>query len=474
MARFRWLAGLLLLWVSSAGADVIHLKDGRSIRVAAWHYSGDQLVFELSGGTVTIPRTLVDRVEVDRSSPPTAGQGEAPAATPTVPRHLPAGSVLTSLPAATGAGSPSDDAIRASIENLKRELRDNPLRRESASRQIAALLTTLANRANQKHDPTAEGLYREALTYDPRFLPALISLSAAYLAEGKDIYARSQIQEALVAYPKDPVLHALLGEVFYSQEDLRSAISEWETSLSFRADPRVSARLEKARREFAVDRDFARSEAPHFTLRYEGEGAAASTLGNSIRDYLEEEYGELSSRYNFIPPAPFVVLLYPKQEFHDVTQMPSGIGGLFDGKIRIPIGGLSALTSEVRSVLLHELTHAFVFGKTRGNCPRWLQEGLAQLAEGKTLRPSEERQLAGEFAASEGGAWYPGFTYPAALSFTRYLTDRFRFEALVDTLEKMGQGASAETALKEITREEFADLQDAWGKDLAHRVAGRH
>ena len=451
MARFRWLAGLLLLWVSSAGADVIHLKDGRSIRVAAWHYSGDQLVFELSGGTVTIPRTLVDRVEVDRSSPPTAGQGEAPATTPTVPRHLPAGSVLTSLPAATGAGSPSNDAIRASIENLKRELRDNPLRRESASRQIAALLTTLANRANQKHDPTAEGLYREALTYDPRFLPALISLSAAYLAEGKDIYARSQIH--------------LFGRQFL----VPGAVSQVG-----QVDPRVSARLEKARREFAVDRDFARSEAPHFTLRYEGEGAAASTLGNSIRDYLEEEYGELSSRYNFIPPAPFVVLLYPKQEFHDVTQMPSGIGGLFDGKIRIPIGGLSALTSEVRSVLLHELTHAFVFGKTRGNCPRWLQEGLAQLAEGKTLRPSEERQLAGEFAASEGGAWYPGFTYPAALSFTRYLTDRFRFEALVDTLEKMGQGASAETALKEITREEFADLQDAWGKDLARRMSGGH
>jgi len=474
VARVRWLPGLLLLCFSSAGADVIHLKDGRSIRVAAWRYSGDQLVFDLSGGTVTIPRTLVDRVEADPSPRPPAGPAEAPAATPNAPRHHPAAPLLPPPPAATGAGSPSDEAIRASIENLKRELRDNPVRRESASRQIAALLTTLGNRAGLKHDPAAEGLYREALTYDARFLPALISLSATYLAEGKDIYARSQIQEALVAYPKDPVLHALLGEVFYSQEDLRSAISEWETSLSFRADSQVSARLEKARRELAVDRDFARSEAPHFTLRYEGKGAASSTLGTSIRDYLEEEHDELSSRYRFIPPAPFVVLLYPEQEFHGVTQMPSGVGGPFDGKIRIPIGGISALTTEVRSVLLHELTHAFVFGKTRGNCPRWLQEGLAQLAEGKTLRLSEERRLAGEFAASEGGAWYPGFAYPAALSFTRYLSDRFRFEALVDTLEKMGEGATAETALKEVTREDFADLQDAWGKELAQRVAGRH
>jgi len=474
VARVRWLPALLLLCFSAAGADVIHLKDGRSIRVAAWHYSSDQLVFEFSGGTVTIPRTLVEKIATDTSPPPPATPVETPAATPNVLRHPPAGSLLAPAPPPAGAGSPSDDAIRASIEHLKRELRDDPLRRESASRQIAVLLTTLGNRAGQKHDPAAEGLYREALTYDARSLPALISLSATYLTEGKDIYARSQIQEALVAYPKDAVLHALLGEVFYSQEDLRSAISEWETSLSFRADPRVSARLEKARREFAVDGDFARSEAPHFTLRYEGEGAVSSTLGSSIRDYLEEEYRELSSRYDFIPPAPFVVLLYPKQEFHDVTQMPSGVGGLFDGKIRIPIGGLSALTSEVRSVLLHELTHAFVFGKTRGDCPRWLQEGLAQLAEGKTLRPSEERRLAAEFAASEGGAWYPGFTYPAALSFTRYLADRFRFEALVDTLEQMGEGASAETALKEITREDFADLQDAWGKDLARRMSGGH
>jgi Peptidase of plants and bacteria len=473
VARLRWLPGLLLLCCGVAGADVIHLKDGRSIRVAAWHYSGDQLVFELSGGTVTIPRSLVQRVEADPSPPP-AAPAEAPAATPSVPRrHPPTPSLPSAPPAASGALPPGDDAMRASIESLKRELRDDPLRRESAARQIAALLTTLGNRASQKHDSAAEGLYREALTYDSRFLPALIGLSATYLAEGKDIYARSQIQEALVAYPNDPSLHALLGEVFYAQEDLRSAISEWETSLSLRSDARVSARLEKARREFAVDRDFARSEAPHFTLRYEGGSAESTTLGTSIRDYLEEAYSDLSSRYDFVPPAPFVVLLYPKQEFHDVTQMPSGVGGLFDGKIRVPIGGLTVLTAELRSVLLHELTHAFVFGKTRGNCPRWLQEGLAQWAEGKTLRPSEERRLAAEFTASEGGAWYPGFSYPAALSFTRYLMDRFRFEALLDILQKLGEGASTETALKEITREDFADLQDAWGKELAQRVAGR-
>lgn len=462
-----------MFMAGTASADVIRLKDGRSIPVDSWRYEGSRLIFEQAGGTIAIPRSLVERVEAEPRPSPSRG----PARETGTPLRL-AGARSTGTDSATPAGETasdggSDDDLRDTVETLKRDLRSHPERRDSTSRQIAARLTILGNRAVDRQDsPRAEEFYREALAFDSRFLPAIVGLSSAHLREGKDHYAQSQIQEGLVAFPDDPVLHFLLGEVHYRREDLQNAIGEWETSLSLRDDARVAARLEKARREFAVDRDFARAEAPHFTLRFEGGGAAKGRVGPSIRDYLEEQYGELVERFRFVPPAPFVVLLYPSRDFYEATRAPSNVGGLFDGKIRVPVGGLHALTPAARAVLLHELTHAFVFGKSGGNCPRWLQEGLAQLVEGKVLLPSEEKALARKFAASAGGAWHPEFSYAAALSFTRYLADRFRFETLVDALEKMRTGLSDAGALGEVTREGIADLQEEWGKHLLEGTGG--
>ena len=34
-------------------------------------------------------------------------------------------------------------------------------------------------------------------------------------------------------------------------------------------------------------------------------------------------------------------------------------------------------------ILKHELTHSFLYQKTQGRCPTWLQEGVAQWMEGR-------------------------------------------------------------------------------------------
>jgi hypothetical protein len=82
------------------------------------------------------------------------------------------------------------------------------------------------------------------------------------------------------------------------------------------------------------------------------------------------------------PQETIVVLLYPDQVYHDITRVPSWAGALYDGKIRVPVSGLSSMTPDLARTLKHELTHSFVRQATSGRCPVWFNEGVAQLEEG--------------------------------------------------------------------------------------------
>jgi hypothetical protein len=314
-------------------ADVLHLKDGRSIPVESWEFKGDNVIFDIKGGSVTIPKSLLERVEV--TSPPAAKAatppqssaappaGKPPAASRPAPRPAPKAPAAAANPPADWSQLP-EDAKERELDKMKRALRDQPRQREEISRQLALGFSDLAALSANRGDlAAAQTRFGEALSYDPHCLPAIIGLSSVYLKLGKDSYARAQIEEGLVLFPKDPTLHFLLGEVHYVQENLRDAISEWETSLSLASDPRVAARLEKARREFAVDESYQRKDTAHFTFRYAESGSISEGLAASLRDFLEEEYGELSDRFQFVPPAPLVVILYPSRDFHQVTQEPA-------------------------------------------------------------------------------------------------------------------------------------------------------
>src|ERR1700720_2736411 len=100
----------------------------------------------------------------------------------------------------------------------------------------------------------------------------------------------------------------------------------------------------------------------------------------------EVHFSAIESELNFTPPEPIGVILYTNQAFMDITRAPGWVGALNDGRMRVPVEGLSTMTDELARVLKHELTHSFVAQKTGGRCPVWLQEGIAQYMEGKRSR----------------------------------------------------------------------------------------
>ncbi|MBI1950972.1 MAG: tetratricopeptide repeat protein [Acidobacteria bacterium] len=461
-----WLV-LLLPPAALARADIIHLKNGGTIVADSWEDRGEVLIVLQDGGRISVPRADVERIEATRPARPVADPAASPGSTPASGPPDPTGAPVSQ---AGGIMQSTDDEIQGTIEVLKRRINDYPLARAENTRRLVALLDQLGGRALKARDlDAAVSRFREALACDPKDSAAQVGLAAAYFRQGQDIFARSTLERALLDHPDNPALHALLGDVYNSQERTEEALQEWQRAHELKPDASLKAKIDKLARERSVDSGYRQSEAAHFTLKHDGDRTGAD-LGGQIVEYLESQFRTLQSRFDHYPLQPIVVIVYPQKQFYEATQADANVGGLFDGKIRVPIGGLRQITAEARRVLLHELAHAFIAGKSRGTAPRWLHEGLAQQIEGKTTPTATGVTLAKEFDALDGkGSWGQAFTYASALSFVEWLDERIGFAALVDVLEVAGQGIPPETAFEQVTRYSLMELRQAWGEALVRK-----
>ena len=437
---------------SPAGADVIHLKNGATLAADAWEVSGDLLIISQGASRISVPRSQVDRID------------PAPQASPT-----PAASARAPAPAQSAAPPPatvSDETIQSGIDDLKHRIEDFPMARAQNTRNLVRLLDELGARALKSRDYDASlARFREALGYDAHDARAQLGLAATYLRTDQDIFARSTLERALVDHPDDADLHALLGDVYNGEERTQEALAEWRKAYDLKPNDGLKGKIDKLSRERSIDGSYRQSDAAHFTLKYGEHGGP--DLGAQILDYLEGQFRVLETRFDHYPLQPIIVILYPQRQFYEATQADSNVAGLYDGKIRVPIGGLQQLNAEARHVLVHELAHGFIAGKSHGTAPRWLHEGLAQRIEGKSTGTATGVSLAKEYQAlPDKESWGQAFTYPSALSLAEYLEDRIGFPALLDVLETMAKGDTAEASFEKVTRYSLKELRQAWGEAL--------
>jgi len=162
--------------------------------------------------------------------------------------------------------------------------------------------------------------------------------------------------------------------------------------------------------------------------------------------------------------------LYTQQAFADITQAPAWVGALNDGRIRVPVQGLSNLTPELSRVLRHELTHSFIQQKTRGRAPTWIQEGLAQWMEGKRSDTSAATLIQMATSAPEQAAahfegdWMKmpneivGMAYAWALANVECILHAGGMSDLDRIMDRLASGEAPEAATKVVTRGDYAEL----------------
>ena len=362
--------------------------------------------------------------------------------------------------------------LDAALELLRQALRLAPEEqtpRHNAARCLIARGDELA-RGRRFEDAARD--YHEAAGLTPQdALPSLREASALQEAL-RDRDAVALLRDAIRRWPEDARPLGLLARSLYRLGENREAIERWEQVLRLEPENQPArAALERARREEAVERDlFLDLGAPHFSIKYDGGRDAA--LGRLVGGILEQAYvavGQLLARY---PSAEVAVVLYPGRSFQETTGSHGWVAALYDGKIRVPAGGLAqAPVSEVRRVLTHEYAHALLRAVGGPQVPVWLQEGFAQVAEGRTLADARAalRQAGApgmadleRSFASEADPERVRRLYAAACALVHWLLAQGGGPRLAQALDALGRGQGTDAALRAAYGRGAAELHAEW------------
>ncbi len=444
------------LFLGTAAADTIVLKNGRRIVAAMVVEEAQRVIYETPEGRFTLPRSLVARVDRDGALPKVFARGSEPQ------RDTP-------LPALPGRDLRPERVIadgkvdRGYLEDLARQPAGRPY-------VAAAFLTAVEHEINQGRLDAALELARRGADAVPGEPQMLVAQAVVMMQKQEFRQAREILLRALALAPNSAQILKYLGYSEYLSDRLDDAIRSWKKSLSLAPDPDVQSLLEKAERENATEERYQEAASSHFTLRFEG-GQVSPAFRRELLDTLEAHFRDLERDLEVSQRESLTVILYTNQAFRDVTQVPDWVSALFDGKMRIPVEGLTSMTPELRAVLKHEMTHSFVQFRSRGRAPVWLQEGLAQSEEGKSSARFAPLLL--EMWKTNGN-WgllgleepfhrlKPGavrLAYQISLAAVEMLRDRYGIEDLGRVLDRLSAGDTPEAALRSVLRLSYSDLE---------------
>ena len=453
--RVQLLCGILLA-ASLCPADIIRLKNGRSIVVDSATDNGKTVQYAVGDDTYTISKNLVDRID-------TGG-------VPGVSHHDEA---LPELATPTESVRGEDQVFGKIIRDGRVDIDALNALEKIGSPEIAAAGYFTAGKYEVAHGNREKA--REYLEQARRYIPdspiILNSYVSVLLQMRKPGDALPFAEQAARLAPSNADSQAMLGYAYFLTDHTPQAIEAWKKSLAIRPDSTVQAALAKAQREDDAESDFSQQETGHFTFHYEG-GRTPERLRQQIVTVMESHYDDLVRDLN-VAPRQISVSLYSDQTYFDVTQAPSWSAALNDGKVRIPISGLTDVTPELSNVLKHELSHSFITQLARGRCPQWLNEGVAQLMEGKSVSRFGGHTLAMIYAAHQqiplyalDGAWtrfdrtQAQVAYAEGLASVEYIRDTYGISDVQRILQRIGEGASTESALRSTIHAGYGDLEE--------------
>lgn len=290
---------------------------------------------------------------------------------------------------------------------------------------------------------------------------------SAYML-GQNAEAERQLLRSLQLNPAITDASILLGELQYRSGRISDAVATYEAALQRApADARLKEKIAVWSAEARTESRFAETRGVHFRVLFEG--PVDQALARRAVDMLEAAYLKIGDALGFYPSESVEVVLYTSQQFRDITRGPAWVGGVYDGRIRVPVKGALEQVGDLERVLTHEYVHAIVANLAGRGVPAWVNEGLAVVLEPGGLA-SAERVVAAAPSRPPLRQLHTGFSglpdaqarvaYAESAVAARAMLDLRGPSAVVMLLRDLGAGAQFAGAFHQrigVRYEEFED-----------------
>lgn len=320
----------------------------------------------------------------------------------------------------------------------------------------------------------AEADLGRALEAAPKETLSRVQLSIVLRSRGEADRALKEIDRALADNPPAATAAPAWEEkarVAYDQDDLTVAWEALETALKL--DPTRKAALQsfrdKLEKEMKLEESWGRAERIPFLVKYDDK--KFKDVGETVLGFLSEAEDKSRSMLGHVPTRKLTVILYSREDFSATTGAHGWAGGLFDGKIRLPVRNFAESRDSIRHTIAHEYTHLVVRDLCR-KCPIWLNEGLAQIAEEKplsfareTLRSQRQQRSVSSMPASWMGiqdARLVSELYAQALLFTSHLVSTIGYQAIKDILVKTNGTTPFDAAFADVAGKSLDEAEAEW------------
>lgn len=299
--------------------------------------------------------------------------------------------------------------------------------------------------------------------------------------------ARYELERAKTSKPDSVEILYYLGLVQFETDNRQQAIESWEQALKLAPGRQeIAGLLAKANKENTVESSMDKGHSSRFDLTYDPE--VNSSFALAVLDVLESAANLVGAELGLFPEARIPVGIYKRADYKTVTDSPDWSGGFYDGKIRLPYGLLTEITPPMRGTLYHEYAHVIVFELTRGNCPLWFNEGIAEMfGRMQHNRPLPEfgraarsgklidfRKLEANF--SDFSAANAALAYQQSYALVNYMVINYGWHRIREIMAGLGRGLTFDAAVREVLKDynlDYDTLTKEWRLSVERELAGK-
>jgi len=365
--------------------------------------------------------------------------------------------------------------------------------------QDASITDSLANAYNnygillakqEQWNPAITAL-QQAIALNPSMLQQLKqNLSNIYFSYGYQLYknpsnqlynsepnstAKQLATQAIALYQGNANAYLLLGDIEYMNQQMPAAQQAWQQAATLLPDNKdIQQRLAKITTETKIESDMNDVYNPYFNIKINKDVQLNPNL--SVTTILQYAHDSVAPDFGYIQRNKVPVVVYNRVEYKEaLAGAPSWVEASYDGKIRIALATNQQDFHLIISDIVHEYTHVIIADIAKGNCPLWLNEGIAKYEEYKHGASPRIFMLALAYNTKNLIAWNKINTallspdtqtailaYQQAFSFVYYLVQRFGMPKIVQLLNSLGNKIEFNAAVQQVYGVPIETLQQNW------------